>query len=545
MANQDLQGTDKPGARTVPRPANPTHQPRRNDQRSSARDGAGESAGGSSLYSGFERQYIAGSWRTGRAGHPNHDVNPWSGELLTQIPQATRDDLDEAYACAKEAQRSWGALMPGERAAVMRRAAAIMEARYDEIVCWLVREAGSTRLKASLEWQAVHGVLEESASLPHMVEGRILPADIPGKESRAYRKPVGVVGLISPWNWPLQLTARSLFPALAVGNAVVIKPASDTPITGGLLHAKILEEAGLPAGVVSVLIGTGKEIGDAFVTHDVPRVISFTGSTPVGRHIGRLASEAAILKRIELELGGNSPFVILEDADLDRTVDAALFGKFLHQGQICMIANRFIIDASVYDDFAARFVDRVKRLKVGDAEADDTMIGPIINQSQFDGLSQRIEEARTSGARELAGGEPQRWVLPPHVFGEVSNDNPLAREEIFGPIAPLIRANNEAHALELANATSYGLSSAVFTSDVERGLRFAQQIEAGMTHVNDQPVNDLPFSPFGGEKNSGIGRFNGRWAIDAFTTDHWVTVQHVARAYPSNARQLKGPWGGG
>ena len=377
------------------------------------------------------------------------------------------------------------------------------------------------------------------------VEGRILPADAPGKESRVYRQPVGVVGVISPWNWPLQLTARSLFPALAVGNAVVVKPASDTPITGGLLHAKILEEAGMPPGVLSVTVGAGSEIGDAFVTHPTPRVISFTGSTPVGRHIAKLAAESALIKRVELELGGNSPFVVLDDADLEQSVEAAVFGKFLHQGQICMITNRFIIDERLYDAFAEQFAGRVRQLKVGDPDEPDTMIGPLINQSQFDGLLKRIEEARASGARELVGGPPQRWVLPPHVFADVANDHPLAREELFGPVAPLIRAKGEAHALHLANDTPYGLSSAVFTGDLERGVRFAERLEAGMTHVNDQPVNDLPFSPFGGEKNSGIGRFNGRWAVDAFTTDHWVTVQHAPRRYPADARQLHGPWAGG
>jgi aldehyde dehydrogenase (NAD+) len=496
-------------------------------------------------YTGFDELFIAGRWRKGRGNRANRDVNPWTGETLTEIPQATRDDLDEAYAAASRAQPGWAAMLPGERAAVMRRAAAIMEARHDEIVWWLVHESGSTSLKAALEWQAVHGVLGEAASLPHLVEGRILPADAPGKESRVYRRPVGVVGLISPWNWPLQLTARSLFPALAVGNAVVVKPASDTPVTGGLLHARILEEAGLPPGVLSVIVGAGSEIGDAFVTHATPRVISFTGSTPVGRHIARLAVESPIIKRVELELGGNSPLVVLEDADLEQSVEAAVFGRFLHQGQICMSANRLIIHERIYDTFADRFAERVKQLKVGDPDAPDTMIGPVINQSQLDGLVRRIDEARASGARELAGGQARGWVLPPHVFADVANDNPLAREEIFGPVAPLIRATDEAHALELANDTPYGLSSAVFTRDVERGARFARQVEAGMTHVNDQPVNDLPFSPFGGEKNSGIGRFNGRWSIDAFTTDHWITVQHVPRRYPADARELPGPWGGG
>jgi aldehyde dehydrogenase (NAD+) len=358
-------------------------------------------------YSGFEHLFVAGRWRHGRSDRVNRDLNPWTRETVAEIPQATRADLNDAYAAAKAAQPGWAEGLPGERAAVMRRAAAIMEARHDEIVSWLVHEAGSTRLKASLEWQAVHGVLGEAASLPYLVEGRILPNDAPGKESRVYRRPVGVVGLITPWNWPLQLTARSLFPALAVGNAVVVKPASDTPVTGGLLPAKILEEAGLPPGVLSVTVGAGSEIGDDFVTHSTPRVISFTGSTPVGRHIARLAVESPVIKRMELELGGNSPFVVLEDADLEQTVEAAVFGKFLHQGQICMIANRFIVHERLYDAFAERFADRVRQLKVGDPDAPDTLIGPIINQSQFDGLVRTIEEARRSGTRELAGGSAE------------------------------------------------------------------------------------------------------------------------------------------
>ncbi|PTY00063.1 aldehyde dehydrogenase family protein [Opitutus sp. ER46] len=493
----------------------------------------------------FDRQFIAGHWRHGRSTHPNRDRNPFTGETLVEIPQANAANLEEAYRRAAVAQQDWAAQTPGARAEVMRRAGLVMEAHRDEIITWLIREAGSTRIKASLEWQSVRSVLREAETLPYLVEGRLIPADVPGKECQVYRSPVGVVGIISPWNWPLQLTARSLFPALAVGNAAVVKPASDTPITGGLLFAKILEAAGLPEGLLSVVIGAGSEIGDAFVTHDVPRVISFTGSTPVGRHIGRLALEAQIIKRLELELGGNSPFVILADADLPRAVEAAIFGKFLHQGQICMITNRFIVDDAVYDDFVDAFVERVRQLKVGDPDDPTTMIGPLINQSQFDGLWRRILQARRDGVRQVFGGEPQGLVLPPHVFVGVNNEYQLASEELFGPVAPIIRARGDDDALRLANGTRYGLSSAVFTRDLERGLRFARGVQAGMTHINDQPVNDLPFNPFGGEKNSGIGRFNGRWAVDAFTSEHWITIQHEPRAYPADARQISGPWSGG
>jgi aldehyde dehydrogenase (NAD+) len=325
----------------------------------------------------------------------------------------------------------------------------------------------------------------------------------------------------------------------------VLKPASDTPVTGGLLLGKIFEEAGLPPGVLNIVVGAGSSIGDAFVRHPASRIISFTGSTPVGRNIAKLAAEAPVMKRLELELGGNSPFVVLADADLDRAADAAVFGKFLHQGQICMITNRFIVERKVYEPFIERFTERARELKVGDPADPETLIGPIINEKQMNGLKQRIVDARSSGAREMLGGEAQGQVLPPHVFADVKNDMPLAREEIFGPIAPIIPAASEDEALQLANQTTFGLSSAVFSRDTERATHFAARIEAGMVHVNDQPVNDLPNNPFGGEKNSGIGRFGGEWAVQAFTTEKWITVQHVPRAYPRNAEVLRGPWAGG
>ncbi|MGQ9425565.1 aldehyde dehydrogenase family protein [Gilvimarinus sp. F26214L] len=496
-------------------------------------------------YGDFSCQFIGGEWRSGNSQRLTKNRNPYTNEVLVEIPNANRDDLDAAYQAAREAQADWAAALPGERAEVMRRAALIMEARREEIIGWLIRESGSTRLKATLEWETVHAVMLEAASFPYLVEGHIIPADVPGKESRVYRKPVGVVGVISPWNWPMQLSNRSVASALAVGNAVVLKPASDTPVTGGTLLAKIYEEAGLPAGVLNVVIGAGSEIGDPFVGHPVPRVISFTGSTPVGRNLFRLIADSPILKKVELELGGNSPFVVLEDADLDLAVEAAVFGKYLHQGQICMITNRFVVHSKVYDEFVERLAERVRHLKVGDPNEPDTLIGPIINESQLQTLQKHIESLKQSGAREVAGGDAQDLLLPPQVFSEVTAEMPVAQQELFGPIALLMRASSEEDALALANDTEYGLSSCVFTRDVERGVRFAQKLQAGMAHVNDQPVNDLPFSPFGGEKNSGVGRFNGRWAIDAFTTDQWVTVQHGPRPYPTHADQISGPWAGG
>jgi aldehyde dehydrogenase (NAD+) len=339
-----------------------------------------------------------------------------------------------------------------------------------------------------------------------------------------------VVGVISPWNFPMYLSYRSVAPALAVGNAVVLKPAEDTPVTGGLLLARILEEAGLPPGVLSVVVGIGTEVGDAMVEHEVPRVISFTGSTRVGLGITRKAG----VKRLALELGGNGPFVVLDDADLERAVEAAVFSNYWHQGQICMATNRVIVVASVHDEFVQRFLSAAGELVTGDPSLPGTQVGPVINDKQLAGVREKVARSVDAGARLLLGGEPAGptgRVLPPHVLVG-SNQVATAAEEVFGPVATIIRADDERDALRIANDTTYGLSSAVFTADTERGIAFALQVEAGMTHVNDATVHDDVHVAFGGEKQSGLGRFGGDWVLEDFTTQHWVSVQHVRRALP-------------
>ncbi|GGO87214.1 aldehyde dehydrogenase [Marinobacterium nitratireducens] len=483
-------------------------------------------------YQNLELQPIAGEWRRGGSDRTLTLTNPYDNARLLEIPQANRADLDAAFDKAQEAQSVWAAQPAAERAQVLHEAVRIFDQRRDEIIDWLIRESGSTRLKASIEWGAARAITLESASMPNRVHGRILESGVPGKESRVYRKPLGVVGVISPWNFPLHLTQRSVAPALALGNAVVVKPASDTPVSGGLLLARIFEEAGLPAGLFSVVVGQGSEIGDAFVEHPVPALVSFTGSTEVGRNIGRIASGGSHLKHVALELGGNSPFVVLADADLEQAVNAAVFGKFLHNGQICMAINRIIVEHPLYDAFCQRFAARVRELAVGDPNLMETAVGPLINARQLEGLQAKIALARAEGARTLVSGEARGNILPPHVFADVTPAMDIARNEIFGPLVGILRADDEAHALALANDSDYGLSSAVFTASAERGARFARGIRAGMTHINDIPVNDDANAPFGGEKNSGIGRFNGDWAIEEFTTDHWITLQHSPRHYP-------------
>ena len=482
-----------------------------------------------STYPDFDTMPLAGKWRAGNAGGSRTDIDPWTGDTLTEIPQAGEDDLDEAYRAAEEAQRDWASRPPLERANVMRAAAEVMGQRKDEITGWLIRESGGTVAKAELEWSLVRSVMWEASSMPHHVAGTIMPSDIPAKESRVYREPVGVVAVISPWNFPMQLSNRSVAPALAVGNAVVLKPAGDTPVTGGLLLARIFEEAGLPPGLLSVVVGSGSDIGDAIVEHPVPRVVSFTGSTPVGQGIAGKAG----LKRTALELGGNGPVVVLDDADLDLTVSASIFGSYFHQGQICMIANRLIVDAAVYDDFVEQFVSRAEALRVGDPSDPQTDLGPIINSSQLESIQDKVARARDGGADVLLGGDPvgpNGLGLPPHVLTG-GNDVATAREEVFGPVITIIRATDEDDALRIANDTEYGLSSAVFSRDAGRAVRFARRLDAGMTHVNDSPVNDDANTAFGGEKCSGIGRFGGQWAVNEFTTEHWISVQHSPRQY--------------
>ncbi len=480
-------------------------------------------------YSGLDTMPIGGTWTHGSGKTTMSDTDPYSGDVLTEHVWATVSDVDLAYRAAEDAQPAWAAATPAVRAAIFLRAAQIIDDRHEELVGWLVQEAGATRFRALVEIGIVKATT--LAGVTHSSLGEItVETDVPGKENRIYTRPVGVVGIISPWNFPMHLSHRTVGPALAVGNAVVLKPAEDTPVTGGLLLAKIFEEAGLPGGVLNVVIGAGSEIGDAMVEHEIPRVISFTGSTRVGMGITRKAG----VKRLALELGGNGPLVVLDDADLDRAVEAAVYSNYWHQGQICMATNRVIVDASLHEEFVDRFITAAATLTCGDPRSVDTQVGPIINDKQVASITDKVSRSVAAGAKLVLSGEPTGptgRVLAPHVLLG-TNDMPSAAEEVFGPVATIIKADDEADALRIANDTSYGLSSAVFTEDVERGIAFALNIEAGMTHVNDITVHDDVHAAFGGEKQSGIGRFGGDWVLDDLTTQHWISIQHVRRSLP-------------
>ncbi len=472
-------------------------------------------------------QFIGGEWRDGRSEQVAEINNPFDDSAVTSIRLADATDLDEAYRAAAEAQREWAAMGPGGRRKVMLAAAEILRSRRMEIVEWLVRESGSTTTKAHIEVTLAVTMAQEAASFPTRLSGQLFDTNTPNREVRVERRPVGVVGVISPWNFPLHLTQRSVAPALAVGNAVVVKPASDTPVTGGLLLARVYEEAGLPAGVLSVVVGSGATIGDEFVAHPVPGLISFTGSTPVGKNVGRVAVSGEHLKPVALELGGNAPLVVLDDADLPAAVHAAVAGSFLHSGQICMAVNRIIVTEGVREEFVGELVAATRRIRTGDPALKETLVGPIINDSQVETLHAKIDRARQEGATVALEGPTEGRVIPPHIFTDVTADMEIAREEIFGPLIGVLTARDEEHALELANATTFGLTASVFTQNLDRGLRFARRMESGMAFVNEGPIQDEAHVAFGGTRNSGLGRFNGPWALEAFTKTQTLGVVRI------------------
>ncbi|NUS76985.1 MAG: aldehyde dehydrogenase family protein [Streptomyces sp.] len=484
----------------------------------------------SSYFTDLAQQYIDGEWRPGTGSWDIIDFNPYDGEKLASITIATVDEVDEAYKSAARAQKKWADTNPYARRAVFEKALRLIEEREPEITEVIIAELGGTYLKAGFELHLAKEFLREAIHLSLRPEGRIIPSPIDGKENRVYRVPVGVVGVISPFNFPFLLSLKSVAPALALGNGVVLKPHQNTPITGGSLVAKIFEDAGLPKGLLNVVITDIAEIGDAFLEHPIPKVISFTGSDKVGRHVATVC--ASLFKRSVLELGGNSAIVVLDDADIDYAVDAAVFSRYVHQGQVCMAANRVLVDRSIADEFTEKFVAKVKSLKVGDPSDPQTVIGPVINSSQADAVSGTVEQALAEGATALLRGETRDNLVSPSVLTGLPADSALLQQEVFGPVAFLIPVDGEEEAVRVVNDTPYGLSGAVHTADIERGVNFAKQIDTGMFHVNDGTVHDEPIVPFGGEKSSGIGRLNGDTMLDAFTTLKWISVQHGRSGFP-------------
>ena len=457
-------------------------------------------------------------------------IEPATGNVLGHIALTDAAGIARASASAATAQPAWAALPYAQRAGVLRRAAELAAVHSGEIALWLTREGGSSRIKAATEAGITAKCLLEASQLPSASQGQVLPSADAGL-SIARRRPVGVVGVIPPFNFPLYLAMRAVAPALALGNAVVLKPDPRTAVCGGVVIARLFELAGLPLGVLQVLPGDGAA-GAALTSDAHVAAIQFTGSTAAGRKVGQACGQH--LKKVSLELGGKNALLVLDDADLDLAVNNAAWGSFLHQGQICMATGRILVQRGLYAAFVEKLVAKVRTIGVGDPWAEPgVLVGPLIDAAQRDNCDRIVQAAVADGARLLAGGSHQGLIYQPTVLADVSAGNPAFREEIFGPVAVVTPFDTDEDGIALANDSQYGLSMGVITGNIGRVLAFADRLKAGLLHINDQTVKDEVIEPFGGVGASGNGTSVGGLANwEEFTQWQWLTIRPQPVAYP-------------
>jgi benzaldehyde dehydrogenase (NAD) len=456
-------------------------------------------------------------------------MEPATGAVITRVGNATAEDVRQAAAEARAAQPGWAATPYDQRAAILRKVAALLEENQAELVYWIMRETGGIEPKAGFEVQMVTSILHRSAAMCTEPQGLMLPSD-GGRLSLARRVPRGVIGVISPFNFPLILSSRAVAPALATGNAVVLKPDPRTALTGGFIIARLFEEAGLPKGVLQVLPG-GAEAGEAICTDPDIAMVSFTGSSPVGRRIGELAGKH--LKKVQLELGGTNAVVVLEDADLDAVASAIAFGAWFHQGQICMTTGLVIAHEKIVDALTEKLVAKAKHLPVGDPTTGQVALGPVINRAQVDRIHGIVKDTVAAGAKLAAGGTFDGPFYRPTVLSGVKPGMRAFDEEVFGPVASIATFATEDEAVELANSNEYGLSAGVFSQSVGRALALGNRLRTGLLHINDQTVADEPHIPFGGTGASGNGtRIGGPANWEEFTSWQWVTIKDKPNQYP-------------
>ena len=459
-------------------------------------------------------------------------LNPLTGEVASSAPAMKAADIPAIAAKAAAAFPAWAAQGPNARRAVLMKAAAALEARADAFVDAMMGEIGATRGWALFNLGLAVGMVREAAALTTQITGEVIPSDKPGCLAMALKEPVGVILGIAPWNAPIILGVRAIAVPLACGNSVILKASETCPRT----HALIIEafaEAGFPEGVVNVVTNAPEDAAEVVgALIDAPQVkrINFTGSTGVGRIIARRAAEH--LKPCLLELGGKAPLLVLEDADLDEAVKAAAFGAFMNQGQICMSTERIIVVDAVADEFARRFAAKAASMATGDPREGTTPLGAVVDQKTVSHVNALIADAAAKGAQVIAGGPAESVLMPATVVDGVTPEMNLYRDESFGPVVAMIRARDAAHAVELANDTQYGLSAAVFTRDIAKGLTIARQIQSGICHVNGPTVHDEAQMPFGGVGASGYGRFGGKQGIDSFTETRWITVETLPGHFP-------------
>lgn len=474
--------------------------------------------------------FIDGRWVT--PGSTFDDMNPSDGTVWARAPEGGAAEAQAAIAAADRAFPAWSALMFQERAAYMLKIADILARRQMDYATANQGEAGGWFGKGMFEASYAVEVFRAAAAMCYAAVGEILPSEH-GKVSMAQRVPMGVVSVISPWNMPCILTSRGVAFPLAAGNTIVLKPSEDTPFCGGLFFAEVVEEAGLPPGVFNVVTSSRErvaEMGDELVENPRVKGISFTGSTPVGRAIA--ARAGAHLKKCCVELGGKDSLIVLDDADMERATQAANFGAFMHQGQICMSVEKALVHESLYDAFLSGLVSRASKLRMGDTANKDNVIGPLINDRQVARVQAQIEDAVARGARVELGGKVSGRFVEPTILSNVTEEMDIWRDETFGPVVIVAPFATDEEAIALNNDTEYGLSAGIISQNEARALAMAARLETGMCHINCSSINDEPHVPFGGSKSSGVGRHGGRWSMETFTETRWITLDRGHRPYP-------------
>jgi acyl-CoA reductase-like NAD-dependent aldehyde dehydrogenase len=476
--------------------------------------------------------FVNNTWRAPKSGAMFKDYEPYSGNVFAEIPACGPEDMRDAIVAAHEAFPAWAATPPGEKAALLYKAAEVIERRQEEIADMLARETGSTIFFSRFQQGLVAKTVKQAAGWVYLPKGEVLQADLPNTHSVGIRKPLGVVVSFTPWNGANILSWRAVLSPIAAGCTVVVKPSEFAPVSAGLIIAEIAEEAGFPPGVINVVPhepGGAPPLADVVFESPEVRAINLIGGVGTAKVLAKRAGET--LKHTCLELGGYNPMIILDDVEMDYAVKTATFGSFFHQGQICLNTRKIIIARSMYDEFLEGFVARTKTLPEGDPLDHDTIIGPLITKAAVEMVDGRVKEAVEKGARVLTGGTHEGQIYRPTILVDVPYDAVASNQETFGPVCIVEAVDGDEEAAAAANRVDYGLTSSILAGDIYRGFELAQKIEHGIVNVNSPTVNDEIHAPMGGVKDSGWGR-TGPHSLEDFSEMVWINTTSEKRQYP-------------